>query len=326
MAKGAVLTRWFQLLTAIQSGRPHTAQDLAERLGVTTRTIYRDVRQLEEAGVPIFFDSEHKGYRLTDTFQIRPLQFQPDELTALVAMIGFMRRRGPMATRDTAHALVDKLLAALPIGHREAASVLDRSLSMDPSSAHGLEDDHVVAELNRALRIGHKARIRYATFSRGGAESSRVIHPYGLAFRGTSLYLIGYCELRMDRRNFRVGRIREIQVLRESFVPDPTFDLEEYLQAVWGITDGPEMSVKLRFEPDVAPLARETRWHPTQAVADEPDGGAILTMVTRGRAELARWIAGFGGRVRVLAPDDLREDVCAIGRGIVAVCGPSTNG
>lgn len=119
------------------------------------------------------------------------------------------------------------------------------------------------------------------------AESSqRTVRPYGLAYRGTGLYLIGYCEMRQEIRTFRGNRILSAEILPAAFTRPADFDLERYLANIWGIEDGPLMQVRIRF---LAPVAR-----------------------------LARWLVGYGGTVEVLEPAELRQAVINLGRELLA--------
>lgn len=311
-----MLTRWLKLLMVIQGGRPHTAQELAERMEVSTRTIFRDVVHLQNAGMPIFYDQQGRTYRLTENFHVPPLQFKSDEVVALVMALNFARRSGPARSRKTIEALVDKLLAALPLGQRTSAGNLDRAMVIDPVPSRSVEDEQVVNILEQAAGARRKVAIRYAAFSHAGQESERTVQPYGLAYRGTALYMIGHCEMRKSLRTFRAGRIRSIRLTADTFTLPADFDLNRYLLEIWGITDGPEMAVRLRFLPQVAQLARETRWHHSQQVEIEPDGSALVSFTTRGRDELARWIAGYGRDVVVHESAELRDAVIRIGQGI----------
>jgi len=312
--KARNLERWFRVLMAMQGvGRP-TAAELAERFGVTERTIFRDIAALEEMGIPVVRESGR--YRVMDTFRVPPVQFTAEEVLALVAALDFARRRRSLGGAAAANAL-DKLLAVMPAAQKEMALGLDERLVVDPWQAHsdpaapGIEP-----ALQAALQGQHPVRIAYEAL--GASEpSERTVRPYGLAYRGTGLYVIGHCELRRGLRTFRAKRIRAARVLPERFERPADFDLEQYLSGVWGIEDGPLMQVRVRISPPVARLATETVWHPTQRVEQEPDGSVILSLHTRGRSELARWLAGYGGSVAVLAPPELREAVLALGQGIV---------
>ena len=313
-----MLSRWFSLFMAIQSGRQVTPAELAERTERSVRTIYRDLKGMQDAGLPIFFDADQQSYRLTDNFQMKPPQLTSAELVTLMGALDFMRRTGPTGARRSAEKLMDKLLAGLPRGQREEADELGRRVIIDPLNARGFEDEGVVGTLEQALSVTRKVRMTYAAFIHGGKEEERVVRPLGLVYRGTSRYLVAYCELRSDIRTFRVGRIRAINLLAETFAAPPDFDLDGFLTGLWGITEGPETEVRLHFGPKVAQLAQETRWHPSQTNEAQPDGSIIVTMTMRGPAELSRWIAGYGGHVGVLAPESLRQAVLALARGTLA--------
>lgn len=113
--------------------------------------------------------------------------------------------------------------------------------------------------------------------------TERVVHPFGLTYRGTGLYVIGHCELRGEMRSFRVNRIESVQVLPATFERPADFDLEAYLSQVWGIEGGPPMEVRIRYDPGVAQLAKETQWHPSQRLHQEPDGSVVLEMRVKGK-------------------------------------------
>ncbi|MBP2018703.1 putative DNA-binding transcriptional regulator YafY [Symbiobacterium terraclitae] len=309
------LERRFQLLTLLMGGGRPRVDDLARRFGVTRRSIYRDLAFLEQNRVPIVRDRGQIG--VLETFKLKPIQFQPEEVLALMAALDFAQRKRPLGGKAARSAL-EKLLAVLPQPQQEMASGLNRVLVVDPIQAYSLPPPPDVEAACRAAVEGpHPLRILYQALS---AEEpvERVVRPYGLAYRGTALYLIGFCELRQDVRIFRVNRILEAQVLSATFDRPADFDLEEYLSAVWGIEFGPLMRVRVRFDRQVARLVRETVWHPTQRVEEEADGSVVLHMEARGTGELSRWLAGFGGSAVVLEPPELREAVLRLGRGIIA--------
>jgi predicted DNA-binding transcriptional regulator YafY len=317
MSKGVMITRWMNLFMAIQGGRSYTIRELAERVGVSSRTIFRDLSGMQEAGIPLYYDDQTKSYRLTENFQMRPLQLTAADLLTLVGALNFMRRMGTLQARKNVAGLMDKLFAGLPLGQREEADRRDRALVVDPLGSYSLDDERVTAALDQALAQGRKIHMKYAALAHGGKEEERTVQPYGLAYRGTSLYLVGYCELRKSIRHFRLSRIRAITLLPDLYTIPADFDLNEYLTGLWGITEGPETQVRLRFRPAVAQLALETRWHPTQQSTQQDDGSVIVTLTTRGPVELSRWLVGYGGSVIVEEPEALREAVHALARGVL---------
>lgn len=317
MAAGSsrALQRRFQLLTVLMGGGRPRADDLARRFGVTRRSIYRDLEFLEQNGVPVVRDGGR--YAVLETFKVRPIQFQPDEVLALMAALDFGRRKRPVGGA-AARSAWEKLLAVLPAQQQELASGLGRTLVVDPIQAYSLPPSPDVEAACRAAVEGpHPLRILYQALH-AEAPVERVVRPYGMAYRGTALYLIGFCELRQEVRIFRANRILEAQVLSTTFDRPADFDLEQYLSGVWGIEFGPLMRVRIRFDREVARLVRETVWHPSQRLEEEAGGSVILRMEARGMGELARWLAGFGGRAEVLEPAELRQAVLELGQGIVA--------
>lgn len=308
------LERWFRLLNALQGGGRPTARELAERYGVTTRTVFRDVAALEEMGIPVV--RADGRYSLMESYRIKPVQFTPEEVLALVAALDFARRRRSLGGSAAASAL-EKLTAVMPGPQQELAAGLEEHLVVDPWQARSLPGlPEIEQRIRGAVQGGHPIRITYEALN-ADRPSERVVRPYGLAYRGTGLYLIGHCELRRDIRTFRVNRILAAEVLPDRFERPGDFDLEGYLTLVWGIEDGPQLPIRVRFSPPVARLATETVWHPTQQIESEPDGSVILSMQTRGMNEIARWLAGYGGSVEVLGPAELRQAVQALGQGIV---------
>lgn len=308
------MERWFRLLTALMGGSRPTARDLARKFGVSERTIFRDVAALEEMRIPVV--REDGRYSIMDSFRLKPIQFTPDEVLALAAALDLARRRSFLAGKGASTAM-DKLLAVMPVPHQELVAGLDERLVVDPLPAHSVPGVAGVEQtLTAAIQGAHPVRVKHVGLG-AEAPTERVIRPYGLAYRGTALYLIGYCELRSGIRTFRVNRILSAEVLPAVFVRPADFEMERYVSDIWGIEDGPLMSVKVRFSKPVAGLARETVWHPTQTITEESDGAVLLTMETRGKNELARWLAGYGGTVQVLEPAELREAVLGLGQAIV---------
>lgn len=278
--KARSLERWFQILTVLMGGGHPTADDLARRFGVTRRTIFRDIAALEEQRIPVV--RQEGRYAIMDTYRVKPIQFQPHEVLALVAALDFARRSRPLGGAAAVSAL-EKLRAGMPAAHQELAAGLDETLVVDPLQGHSLP---ALPGVEDALRAGlqgpHPVRLRYQALA--------------------------------------------ATVLPATFVRPAGFDLERYLADIWGIEDGPSMQVRIRFSPPVARLARETLWHPTQRVEEEAGGSVILTMETRGKNELARWLCGYGGTVEVLDPPELREAVFSLGRAIVARYGATGAG
>ena len=188
-----------------------TARALAEDLGISERTVYRDVRDLVLSGVPVLGEAG-VGYALRRGYDLPPLMFNEEEIEALVLGARVVQSWADPQLRAAAGDVLAKVEAVLPPALRERlseASLFSPGVRVPRA---------VAAELGRlrtALRERRKIRFRYV--DKGGAGSSRTIWPLGLFFWGKSWSVGGYCELRKDFRNFSAERVSALEVLEEKF-------------------------------------------------------------------------------------------------------------
>lgn len=194
--------RLFQIVQHLRGGRLTTAAQLAERLEVSERTIYRDIADLIGSGVPI--DGEAGvGYLMREGFDLPPLMFTRDEIVALTAGARLIRAWGGTSMAAAAEEALVKIRAVLPEDARDkAASVQVHAFQMPVlDAATRVRLDEVEAAIEARTRLD----IRYQT--EDGTLSERVIQPLGLWFWGKVWTLVAWCELRNDFRMFRVDRI-----------------------------------------------------------------------------------------------------------------------
>lgn len=169
--------RLFQLMDAMRgSRRPVTAAALAEKLGVSERTIYRDMQTLAELGAPVE-GSAGLGYLLRSGFFLPPLMFDTDELEALVLGARWVRRQGDPALAQAAANALAKIATATPKDLRD--DMADTSLWV-PLMRDTPEHDEFVQPAREAIRRHHKMRIQYK--DENGASSERTVWPFALAF------------------------------------------------------------------------------------------------------------------------------------------------
>lgn len=211
--------RLFQLMDAMRgSRRPVTAAALAEQLGVSERTIYRDMQTLAELGAPVE-GSAGLGYLLRSGFFLPPLMFNVDELEALVLGARWVRRQGDPALAQAAANALAKIATATPKDLRD--DMADTSLWV-PLMRDAPEHDEFVQPAREAIRRQRKMRIHYNDES--GASSERTVWPFALAFFGGRRLLAAWCEIRQANRHFRIDRITQAEALAERY-PTPRHEL-----------------------------------------------------------------------------------------------------
>lgn len=222
--------RLFQLVTLLQGRRTAiTGQALAEKLGVGVRTVYRDIQALVLSGVPI--DGEAGiGYRLRAGFELPPLMFEMDEITALLVGNRMVQAWTDPALGMAARSAEAKILAVLtPAMRNEIARLPYRipDFCRSERETHGL--------LRRACELRLKVTVRYRDMH--DAESERTLWPLGMVGWGDHWTLLAWCELRNEYRNFRFDRILRMDCLPEHYPMHPERNLDHYLNDVVGIDD-----------------------------------------------------------------------------------------
>jgi predicted DNA-binding transcriptional regulator YafY len=218
--------RLFRIVQMLRSGRLKTARALAERLQVSERTIYRDVRDLQLAGQPIEGEAG-VGYTLRREFDLPPLMFTSEELTALVLGARLVKAWGGAESVAAASAALARIEAVLPA---ELAERLDSIMLYAPGFKMPQTQRRLLDRLHAACLSCHA--IEFAYLRLDGEGSERVVRPLALYFWGGLWTLVAWCELRKDFRSFRVDRIADCRVLERTFEQGRGERLSDYLRKV----------------------------------------------------------------------------------------------
>jgi len=209
------MSRSARLLGLIQSLRRHrrpvTAAALAGELGVSLRTVYRDIATLQGQGASIEGEAGI-GYVLRPGFLLPPLMFGDDELEAIALGLGWVAQRGDRQLSAAARDAFAKVAAVLPDDLRDAVE----STGVIPGPGPKLVEARIdLAPLRHAIRSEQKLRIAYADAA--GKPSERVVWPFALGFFDHLRMLIAWCETRQDIRHFRADRILAVESLGKRY-------------------------------------------------------------------------------------------------------------
>lgn len=202
--------RLLDLLQALRRRRrPVAAARLAAELGVSERTIYRDIATLVGQGAAIEGEAG-LGYVLRPGFVLPPLMFSDEEIEALVLGLRFVALRGDASLRVAAADVLAKVTDVLPAALREKAD--DSGLLAAPMAPAPLAD---LSGLRRAIRAERRLHIAYADAD--GRTSTRTIWPIALAYFERTRILAAWCETRQDFRHFRTDRILRADLGSETY-------------------------------------------------------------------------------------------------------------
>lgn len=291
---------------------PVKVQDLAGQLDVTPRTIYRDLKDLEGEGVPVYPDEG--GFLILKEGYHLPISLIINRNEAMALFI---------ATRLLSHFTDEYNPHIVSALEQMAAGIQDQTIARHIQRAAKVIKDRrqnpgfveTVKILTQAWAEQRKVQITYR--SGAGEETERVICPYFLepSSSGNSLYVMAFDELRGDLRTFKVERIKTATLMNGSYQIPPDYDPYQHLSSCWGVMWGEEeVEVRLRFTAAVAPRVKENVWHHSQAVEDIPGGGCRLKVRVGNPLEMKPWIRSWGADVEVEAPASLRGDIAGEAR------------
>lgn len=297
------------ILYQLGSGEHGVAvSEIAKLTGMTTRTVYRDIRALEEElGVPVF-QAGRGRYGIERQFFLPPLHLSIPEAIVLYLAARLITRWSDEYDAAVISAFT-KIAQALP--PRIARQVAGSMLALGERGANE-PFTRTFATVARGWAEGRTVEMVYDS-GRGAPRQTRV-RPYLLEpwAPGRSVYLIGWDEPANAMRTYKVERMRRASLTAEPFEIPPDFDADRWLANSWGIWSSdttPAQTVRLRFDEAVARRVRESWWHRSQVLTDLPDGRVELTVTVAGIVEIRPWVLSWGSAVEVLEPPELREAV-----------------
>ncbi len=305
-------SRLFTMVLLLQARGAMTAAELAGEVGVSERTVYRDITALAAAGVPVYAEQgRHGGYRLVDGYRTRLTGLSRVEAEALF-LLGLYGPARDMGLGDVLATAQLKVSAALPAGLRDASAQAAQRFYLDvPGWFHDSEPPPALSVLVRAVWQDLTVILRYHRHD----EVTRTVQPYGVVLKAGIWYLVA--RVGADLRVYRVDRVVAVEVTDQRFVREESFDLptvwaERAAQFVRGML-AEQVTVRLsraglralRFavEPPAVQAATDA--------AGEPDAqGWVVTHLPVESAEVAYdQLLRLGPEVEVLAPPPLREQL-----------------
>ena len=220
------LSRLTAILTHLQSKRLITATTLAAKFKVSIRTIYRDIRALEKSGVPILTE-EGKGYYLMEGYRLPPVSFTESEANALITAEKLvLKNKDASFVKDYTEA-IEKIKSILRHETKGNAELLSNRMAVSMGNSTHITSNHL-AGLQLALTNFNLVKINYEKTDTG-ETSARTIEPFALLSTQENWLLIAWCRLRKDFRNFRLDRIRKLEVQHDKFEPH-NMTLQEYFE------------------------------------------------------------------------------------------------
>lgn len=293
------------ILIQLQSRRVVKAQDMADRFGTSLRTIYRDIRTLEEAGVPLYGEAG-VGYSLVEGYRLPPVMFTREEAMAFVTAEKLMEQFTDESLRATYSSAMFKVKAVLRGEEKDLVEGLDETIIVSKDRPMAT---HPAGTLDVILKcVAGKTAVKLCYKAFGSEPTERVIEPIGIFMENRHWYTVGYCHLRKTYRQFRIDRI--VSAEATSIAQQEHASLRDFREAAEKAKGTCELTkVVLSVSAAISPYLTD-RLHYFGFAGERVLGELIeMTFYTDlGYEGFLRWFIMFADHAEILEPASLRDD------------------
>lgn len=304
------------ILIQLQSKKIVKAQDIAERFSISLRTVYRDVKTLEEAGIPIIGEAGI-GYSIMEGYRLPPVMFTREEATAFLTAEKLIEKFTDHSTEEGYKSAMYKVRAVLRSAEKDLLENIDDHIEVlqSPARQNAKQTVSPLQTILRSISSKNVLRMQYAAL---GAPTStdRHIEPVGVFYMSNHWYLIAFCRLRGDYRNFRTDRMLQITITDERFDKEHP-SLKSYLEQV--TREERELhKVVMLVDKEVLRYLGDQKYY-NGYVSETILGNRVeMTFLTSFLEGFARWYVMFGDRADIIEPAVLKERIKDIATAIAA--------
>lgn len=294
------------ILIQLQSRKVVKAQDIADRFNISLRTVYRDVKTLEEAGIPVIGEAG-VGYSIMDGYRLPPVMFTREEATAFLTAEKMIEELADSSTDESFKSAMYKIRAVLRGTEKDFLENLDEHIQVFKGRRH-MHTTLQVNPIQTILKcIAGKNVLAVKYFAQHSQEKTdRMVEPVGVFYLDGYWHLIAYCRLRKDYRDFRMDRIKDIRETEYLFdKAHPT--LKSYMQQWSRQMDLYE--VVIRVNKQAVPYLENQKYY--SGFVSQKDLGDTIEMnfLTSSINGFAHWYLTFGTYAEIIKPARLRDKV-----------------
>lgn len=293
------------ILITLQSRRVVRAEDLAVKFEVSLRTIYRDIRALEEGGVPICAEAGI-GYYIMKGYHLPPVMFTKDEARSLLMAGKILEKNSDKGVSEHFQGALTKVRAVLNDEIKEELEDLEEHIVVNPFGYQQptLSENPVLLLLKSALSSQNTIKFDYYA-NTTGEYTQREVAPLGLVFYGERWHLIAYCMLRNDYRDFRTDRMSKVLVGTERYKYSDHPSLKTYLDT---LIQGTELyKVVIRVDLSVYKYMTNSKHMMGFVTETKLEDCYEMEYATPSIGYFARWLLMLDNRVSVVEPDSLQS-------------------
>ncbi len=309
------LNRLTAILTHLQSKRVITAQEIANRFEISLRTVYRDIRALQEAGIPIGAEVG-KGYSIVKGYHLPPVMFSKEEASALLLGEKLIQEQSDDSIKKHFGEAMLKIKAVLRYTEKDFIEDLEGQIEVlhTKNVLSPKFPNHFLSDIQNAL--ASKRVLKFDYYSNYNDQfTSRAVEPSGLCYYSGHWHLIAYCRLRKDVRDFRVGRIMKLIVLEEVFENAHKENFKAFVQQL--ISGSDLEKVEVEVDQSVVRYLGDQKYYQGFIKEVALDNSIKMTFMTPNLEYFARWLLMFGKEIIIISPKRLTS----IAKGLVKELG-----
>lgn len=303
------------ILIQLQSKRIVKASEIAERFGISLRTVYRDIRALEASGVPIGAEAG-VGYFLMENFKLPPVMFTREEASALLFGEKLIEKMSDDQMKSEFCSAITKVKAILNPEEKDRLEKLNGQISvLHYTSSSGSFNRLFLSEIQQALLSKSVLEIDYQA-GYGAPATKRLVEPIGLCNYSHRWHLFAWCQLRGEYRDFRLDRISDLKLSSENFRGKQHISMDEFIRRMNVISDNANISLIVKT--DRTKLINESKyWYGYIDEETIDNQTSRLRFANNELRGFATWIISSGLMAQVEEPEELKVILDQLVSGIV---------
>jgi predicted DNA-binding transcriptional regulator YafY len=294
------------ILIQLQSKRVVKAQEIADRFSISLRTVYRDIKTLDESGIPVIGEAGI-GYSIMEGYRLPPVMFTKEEATALLTAEKLVEKLTDSSTQQTYSAAMFKIKAVLRGTEKDHIENMEQHIEVidNPSLSKTKTENAYLQNILKAIADRSVLNIDY--FAEHSQEkTNRNVEPVGIYYMGRYWYMVAYCTLRKDYRTFKIDNIRYLSITAIRYEKQHPA-LQSFLQKV---SKEQELhTIIIRVEKEVMKYLGEQKFYMGFVSQKEKDGKIELTFLSSSLYGFSRWYMLFGEQAQIIEPYELNDFV-----------------
>lgn len=220
------IDRLFGILTMLQSKKYVTGEKIAEKFNISVRSVYRDIKALNEQGIPVSFEP-YRGYFVVNGYFLQPVSFSTEEANALLLMESIVSGFADRSIHAHYASALTKVKAVLRSSQKDSVEKLAGNIRFQAPPCF-IQDYHYLSTIQQAIGTQKVLEIEYTNLQK--EVSKRKAEPIGLIFYAFAWHLIGWCHLKKDYRDFKVARILRLRCTEEDFSRSTHLPINDYMK------------------------------------------------------------------------------------------------